>query len=603
MQAMSTPTISESERATASSASQASHALPAPPAPGATISQPQPPQGQSEGVRRLRLVTGLVVLTFVSTHLLNHALGLYSLAAMEAGREVFLAVWRNPAGTGLLLVSLVVHVLLALWSIYQRRHFRMPLWEALQLLLGLAVPVFLIDHAVNTAAANARFGYEDSYTMLVLLFWKLRPDIGLSQTALLVIAWVHGCIGVHFWLRLRPWYPRLRMLLYTLALLVPVLALLGFAQAGRYVSTLARDPAWVQQTLLAARAPDAAAAAQLALMGDAIQGVLAALLLLTFAARGLRQFREGSRSVRIRYPGGEVVAVPIGFSVLEASRQAGIGHASVCGGRGRCSTCRVRVLPGAGELPAPSSAEARVLSRVGAAPSVRLACQLRPLQDLAVVPLIPPSIRPSQALAQAGIMAGEERELCVLFADLRGFTRLAETRLPYDVVFLLNRYFDAVGAAIEQAGGIANQFTGDGVMALFGVHSDARQGARDALAAAREMQRAIARLSADLHEELPERLRLGIGIHCGPTVVGHMGHGVATYLTAVGDTVNTASRLQDQTKHFACQLIISEPVAAQARIDVSAWRREEITVRNRAEPIAIRIIDDVESLPLLAEHH
>jgi adenylate cyclase len=112
------------------------------------------------------------------------------------------------------------------------------------------------------------------------------------------------------------------------------------------------------------------------------------------------------------------------------------------------------------------------------------------------------------------------------------------------------------------------------------------------------MQRALAQLSADLHEELPVALRLGIGIHCGPTVVGHMGRGVATYLTAVGDTVNTASRLQDQTKHFACQLIISEPVAERAGLDVSAFRREEITVRNRAEPIAIRIIEDVESLAL-----
>ena len=525
------------------------------------------PRGQSNAVRRARLITGLVLLAFVSTHLINHALGLISLAAMESGRGLFLALWRSPPGAALLLGSLLAHLGLAFWSIYQRRHLRMPLWEALQLLLGVCIPVFLIDHAVSTGAANARYGYQDSYTMLVLLYWKLRPDIGISQALLLTIAWTHGAIGIHFWLRLRPWYPRLRMLLYTLAVLLPVLALLGFAQAG---------------------------------LADRIRYGLGTLLALTFAARLLRRHREGSRSVRISYPGGRVESVPIGFSVLEASRQAGIAHASVCGGRGRCSTCRVRVLPGGAPLPEPSAAEARVLERVGAATNVRLACQLRPVGDLSVIPLIPPSIQPAMALAQAGIMAGEEREICVLFADLRGFTRIAEQRLPYDVVFLLNRYFDTVGGAIEGAGGIANQFTGDGVMALFGVQSGPAAGARQALAAAQAIQRALAALSTDLREELPAALRLGIGIHCGPTVVGHMGRGVATYLTAVGDTVNTASRLQDQTKHFACQLIISEPVARHAGLDMSAFRREEISVRNRAEPIVIRIVEDVELLRLAA---
>ncbi len=122
----------------------------------------------------------------------------------------------------------------------------------------------------------------------------------------------------------------------------------------------------------------------------------------------------------------------------------------------------------------------------------------------------------------------------MLFADLRGFTNLSERRLPYDVVFLLNRYFDAVGAAIEASGGVANQFTGDGVMALFGLQSDLGAGARDALRAAEAMQLAIESLSADLHEELAEPLRLGIGIHCGSTVVGHMGRGLQP-TSAIGD--------------------------------------------------------------------
>ncbi len=556
------------------------------------------PRRPSRDARRARIASGVVLFLFVLTHLVNHALGLISLAAMEAGRWAFVALWRNPVGTTLLLAAIVVHVALAAWSIYLRRQFRMPLWEALQILLGLAIPLLLVDHLVGTRIANLQYGFEDSYTALVLVLWVLKPELAVWQSVLLLVAWVHGCMGIHYWLRMQPWYIRVRMVLYTIAVLLPVLALLGFSQAGRFVATLAVDPIWIRETFIDARAPDVMASAALRRTGDTIRLALVALLAITFAARAFRQVVERGSSVRIGYPGERSVSVPIGFSVLEASRQAGIPHASVCGGRGRCSTCRVRVISGDGPLPPPNAAEARVLSRLNATPDVRLACQLRPTHDISVMPLIPPSIETTATISHPGIMAGREKEVCVMFADLRGFTKLAEKRLPYDTVFLLNRYFEAVGGAIEASGGIPNQFIGDGVMALFGVDNGPEAGARDALAAARAMHRAIDELSVELKEALPAPLRLGIGVHCGPTVVGHMGRGAASYLTAVGDTVNTASRLQDHTKEFACELIVSDRVAERAGLDLSGFRREEITVRNRAEPIAVRIVVDVEDLPL-----
>lgn len=566
-----------------------------------TATEHASPRGLSVArVRQIRLYSGLILFAFVSTHLLNHALGLISLQAMEAGRWVFTSVWRNPIGSTLLAAALLLHLLLALWSIYLRRHLRMPLWQAMQLGLGVLIPTVLVNHTVFTRGAWSGYGYEDSYTVLVLLFWELRPDLGLWQSALVLVAWAHGCIGIHYWLRMRPWYGPVAMTLYTVAILLPVMALLGFAQAGRHVSVLARDPQWVRQLLDDAKTPDAAALATLTAVRDSIWMVLAAALMLTLLARAVRQWHESTRSVRIHYPNARVVTVPRGFSVLESSRQAGIAHASVCGGRGRCSTCRVRVHAAPGSLPPASEAEARVLARVGAGENVRLACQLRPTHDLRVTPLVPPSVSPALSWSRGQSMAGEERQICVLFADLRGFTRLSEQRLPYDVVFLLNRYFEAVGDAIESAGGVANQFTGDGVMALFGLDVGIERGARQALQAAQAMQAAMRRLSADLHEELPIPLRLGIGIHSGSTVVGHMGRGVATYLTAVGDTVNTASRLQDQTKPFDCELVLSARVAAQAGVDVTGFRHEQITVRNRAEAIDIVIIPLVEDLVLPA---
>lgn len=562
---------------------------------------PPAPRGQSATARRARIVSGGVLFAFVTTHLVNHALGLVSLDAMESGRQAFLALWRNPAGNALLGLAVLVHVGLAYYAIYLRRSLRMPVAEAVQLLLGLTVPVLLVGHTTGTLLAAELHGFRDSYTYLLLVFHELRPDLGLKQSALVTVAWVHGCIGMHYWLRPRAWYARRPRLFYTAAVLLPVLALAGFAAGGREVTVMARDPGFLRATQAEARVPAADAQAELGFIGDLTLGIYAALLAATLGLRAWRLARERRGSVQVTYPGGRTVSMPLGLSILECSRMAGIAHASVCGGRGRCSTCRVRVIAGHESLPPAASAEARLLERVGAGRQVRLACQLRPVAHVAVVPLIPPTVEPEHALVETERMSGEERDICVLFADLRGFTRLSEKRLPYDVVFLLNRYFEAAGGAIDAAGGITNQFTGDGVMALFGVYDGAAAGARQALAAARAMTRAVAALSTELREELPEPLRIGIGIHCGPTVVGHMGRGVATYLTAVGDAVNTASRLQDQTKAFACQLVVSEQVAQRAGVDLSSFPAARVSVRNRDASIAIRIVADVEALPLPAD--
>ena len=164
-----------------------------------------------------------------------------------------------------------------------------------------------------------------------------------------------------------------------------------------------------------------------------------------------------------------------------------------------------------------------------------------------------------------GTHAGQDfisREVTILLADLRGFTRIAEQKLPYDVVFILNRYFEAVGGAVAQAGGVANQYTGDGVMALFGIDGEPALAARQALQAAGAMIARIEELSRALAGDLKEPLRLGIGIHIGPAVVGEMGYDETRYLTAVGDTVNLAARLQGLAEHG--QILISVIVRRMA---------------------------------------
>ncbi|MEH6754225.1 MAG: adenylate/guanylate cyclase domain-containing protein [Alphaproteobacteria bacterium] len=548
--------------------------------------------------RRLRLGSGLVLFAFVVTHLANHILGLISLEAMEAGRHYFLLLWRNPVGTTLFVGSLLIHMAFALHALYSRRRLKMRFGEAAQLILGFAAPVLLISHILGTRAAVQLYGTEDSYTFVLLAIWVDSPVYGLRQVAATLVVWIHACIGLYYWLRLKPWFMRIMPVLYSLAVLFPVLALLGFVHAGRAVGRMAADdPGFRLDVAIDSTAPEAAQIAYLHQLESWIFIGLGAAIALTLLARAFRLYLERREGiVRITYPGGRTVSVSPGMTILEASQLNDIPHAAVCGGRGRCSTCRIRVNGPLENLSEPDESEQKVLRRVGAAPDVRLACQTRTSSDTSVTLLLPPNATPRDGFAKSAAMQGQEQEISILFADIRGFTSFSEQKLPYDVVFLLNRYFRSMGEAIEGAGGRVDKFIGDGIMALFGVDENAQQGATSALKAAQGMSEKLDELNELLKADLSEPLRIGIGIHAGPAIVGEMGYGPAISVTAIGDTVNTSSRLEAKTKDFGAQLIVSEHVAHLASIDATSLRREEIEVRGRKEPMQIIVFDDAQVL-------
>ncbi|HLI11912.1 MAG TPA: adenylate/guanylate cyclase domain-containing protein [Alphaproteobacteria bacterium] len=557
-----------------------------------------PPTRPEIIVRRLRSATGAILFAYILTHYINHSLGLISLRAQEAGAAWFLAFWTNPVGTVVLYGAFLIHPGLALWRLYQRRSLRMPTWEMAQLLLGLAIPPLIIEHILATRLAYDLFGTQDSYAYVELVLWKLAPFEGVRQSLVLLVAWIHGCIGLHFWFRIKSWYQQRTAYFYAAALLIPVLAWLGFTEAGREVDVATMDPHRLAGALQSFHLPDAAGARLLAeLESGFIYGVAALLALVLLARFGRTQVEKRRGLVRVTYPGNRIVESLPGATLLEISRAAGIPHASVCGGRGRCSTCRVRVNRGLEHQPHASPEELRVLSRVAAPPNVRLACQLHPVGDIDVTPLLPPQTGARDALARPGHLSGDERIIAILFADLRAFTKFAERRLPYDVVFVLNRYFTIMGHAVESAGGRVDKFIGDGVMALFGIETGPERGCRAALAAARGMAEQLAELNRHLAHELKEPLRIGIGIHVGPAIVGEMGYAHVTSLTAVGDAVNTASRLEAMTKEYQAQLVLSEEVARYAALDATLYPRHQIMVRGREEPLAIHVIANALDLP------
>jgi adenylate cyclase len=552
-------------------------------------------------VRQVRLISGLLLFAFVVCHLVNHALGLVSLDSLEAGRSVFGAVWGNPVSLTVVMLALSVHLLLALWAVYQRRTLRMRPIELVQLFLGLAVPFLLLNHMMGTALAKELAGTNTSYAWILLLQWHFDPSYLVSQPLGLIAAWVHGCIGIYQWIRLKPWFPKVSLLLFSGGLLVPVLALLGYANAGREVLVLAESRIWVRDTLAQIGPPDSETLAAIVSRIELTRYTIVALIAVALAARPIRDWLERRRGyVHVTYPGGRTVGSIPGRSILDISRINGVPHASVCGGRGRCSTCRVRILKGADLVASPSPQETRVLERIGHPINVRLACQAFPVSDIEIVPLLPPTATARDGFPKPARLQGEEREVAVLFADLRSFTQFSEKKLPYDVVFVLNRYFANMGHAIEDAGGHLDKFIGDGVMALFGLNEDAATAARQALKAAEAMSRSLADLNRAFSDDLDEPLRIGIGIHLGPAIVGEMGYGDAVSVTAIGDTVNTASRLETLTKEYGAQLVVSSELAARGGVDLTGFPSHTVKIRGRSEEMEIRVVLRADSLGRIA---
>lgn len=552
-------------------------------------------------IHRLRLATGLILLTYLVMHFLNHALGLVSLDLMEQSRPAFQWFWGSPVGLVLLYGALLIHAGLAFYALYRRRRFStMHVGEAVQLIFGLCVLPLLVVHVLGTRMAEILYGIEPTYPWILLVFWQGDVWLGVRQVAVLLVAWSHACCGIYYWQRLKPYWPRWRYILFGAGLMLPLLALLGMYSATKEVLTLFNNPAWLSDMVAEVGRAPAGAVERMKAWEVNLLLAYAGLVAVVLVLRRLRPILERRRgAIRVLYDDGEAAEIAVGSSFLDISRTIGHPHASVCGGRGRCSTCRIRVRHGQELLPPPSEQEKTVLTRIAAAPEVRLACQCRPPAGrYEISPLLPAHATAKDGFGRADFHQGQELEIAVLFADLRDFTRLSENRLPFDLVFLLNRYFDAMGKAVEDAGGHLDKFIGDGVMALFGIRRGPNRGARAALLAAKRMGERIQDLNHGLASDLERPLRIGIGIHFGPAIVGDMGYGQATQLTAVGDTVNAASRIEALSKGYEAQVVISEPVAEAAGVDLSAYPSDEVTLRGRATPVRLFIVKDAATLPI-----
>jgi adenylate cyclase len=542
--------------------------------------------------RRLRLYSGLILAAYVISHFINHSLGLWSVDAMEAYRRVNALVWQNPVGTVALYGSFIVHGVLALHALFRRTTLRMPWWEAVQLSLGLLIPPLIAIHVIGTRLTQSLLGFDVDYPRILYVQWSSARAV-FQQPTLLVVVWIHVVVGLHFWLRLKSWYSRALPVLYALAVLLPVLALLGFARAGNEVLALATDPD-IRSAILSGWTDASRDGRRFILsLEPKVLWAMGVLLMLVLAAREVRRLvrRRRKHDYTLAHPTAGSITARAGQSILEALRVASIPHASVCGGRARCTTCRVRVGAGFEHLPAPEKIEATALARIGAGDNVRLACQTRPSRDLHITPLLPANASAADAQRPGGV-GGHEQSVAVMFVDLRASTKLGEERLPYDVVFILNLFFAEMSEALRETRGHYAQFSGDGLMALYGLESDMATGCRDAMRGAVAMTRRLAALNERLAGELKDRLRIGIGIHCGEAIVGTMGPPSSPNLSAIGDNINIAARLEAQCKTYGVTLVVSKQAARHAGVDLSSFDLHQAPVRGREEAIAVYAVPD-----------
>jgi adenylate cyclase len=511
--------------------------------------------------RTVRMTSGLILFTYIGSHLFNHALGLISLQTAEHGMEIAIEVWYSTIGTALLYGAFAVHFSLALWAVYERRTFWLPPIELIRIALGFTLPILLIGHAANTRLAYELFGLASDYTRVVSNLW-VTGNQGW-QLGLMAPGWLHGCLGLHLAFNRRPWYRKSRYVLFSIALLLPVLSGLGFIAMGRQLAVTPDAIAAAQKYFSPEFAPQRLAIAE---WKDRLLNGYFSIIALAFIAREIRNLIERRRRklVAITYP-SRTVRVPRGWSVLEASRSFHLAHASMCGGRARCSTCRVRVTAGEENIPPPEADEQATLERIGAPPHVRLGCQLRPEGDITVVPLVQTE-RPiyRQNVPQR---VRTERDIVVLFCDYRNRAALASDQLPHDQLYVLTLYAEAISHAIRAAGGTLSYVEFDTICALFGTEGRTEVCAQRALQAAGAIESVIADLNKRLGRGKESRIRIAVSIHAGRAAVGEIGSSDPPTMIALGEAIDAANELRKEAAARNRPFAISQAVYAAAGIE------------------------------------
>ncbi len=534
---------------------------------------------------RIRLWAALIMAVYAIGYTIYYALGLISVEWIESYQNFVFNLWPL---FWVIPVVILTHVSLGLWKLFRRNTLKMPFWEMAQIALGITIPFFLIPHIIFTYGLFLFFGIKGSYADIIL---RSYPQFNWQFIGMALAIWLHAQIGVHVVLRMRSFYPKIKLLIFFIFTTMPIIGIGGYFKAGMEMNKL------IAVNAASIQIPSLQQIEFLKLLVYAVYIIFPVLYIIVLASRSIRiKIMLKNRNIVVNYSSGKSVNVFLDTTILEASRIGQIPHASICGGRGRCTTCRVKVEKGMENLSAIGEREQKALNRIGAEKDIRLACQAECIkEEISITLLLPPDVKSLKARKETKLTIGKDIELVVVFADLRGFTQLSEEKFPYDVVFILNRYFNYMGEVIENNNGIIDKFLGDGILAYFGYDSDPETACKQALIAAKQMAEKLIEINDQLKNHLTEPLELGIGIHYGEVILGELGYKNKSSITIIGDTVNTTSRLESLNKKAASQMIFSNIVAEKTKLDFSHIKKVKAAVRGRKEPLTIYIVKDIAS--------
>ncbi|MEM7182669.1 MAG: adenylate/guanylate cyclase domain-containing protein [Spirochaetota bacterium] len=270
------------------------------------------------------------------------------------------------------------------------------------------------------------------------------------------------------------------------------------------------------------------------------------------------------------------------LTLLDISVKHKINHMQACGGKGRCSTCRVLILKNTNNLEPMNETERRIALEKGFENNVRIACQTKITGPVTIKRLVLDNKDYSEIRERRQSTTGREDNLAILFSDIRSFTSFSEKQLPYDIIHVLNRYFQEMGESVLNNGGYLDKYIGDGLMANFGLkQTDPKSICLRAVNAALDMLQRLKKVNEYLRNHLNHEFRIGIGIHYGNVIVGELGHHSNASFTLIGDNVNIASRVESMTKKAKAELLVSEQVMEHIKGFVQIGRKFKAPLKGK----------------------
>jgi len=293
--------------------------------------------------------------------------------------------------------------------------------------------------------------------------------------------------------------------------------------------------------------------------------------------------------------GDSTVPISSDQTILQAALEAGIPHFHACGGKGKCSTCRILVRAGEENLSAFTPKEEAIHKHIPFPPNVRLACQTyvkgenvqvhRMIRDETDIQFY---IKEDTATDLE--YTGEEKEMALFFLDIRNFTPFIETYLPFDVIHIMRRLFTLFRNGIEACEGRIIETAGDGFYAAFGFDTSIEKAVENATSAGRKIFEDLEAFNESyMYKNFRHRFQVGIGLHAGRVIIGNIGIGVNNNLTVTGLSVNIAARLQAATKDLNNSFVISHYAFSYLSNQVKT-SSQEIQLKGIKEKVRVHLI-------------